>query len=91
MSMSTHAVGLRPPDDEWRKMKAAWDACKDIGVKPPVEVQEFFEYDEPDDKGVEIDITAAVSRYTGESVEGYEIDVTKLPKDVKLVRVYNSY
>ena len=32
--MSTSVVGIKPPDDTWRKMKAAWDACMAADVKP---------------------------------------------------------
>jgi len=98
MSMSTHVVGFRPPDEKWKKMKAVWEACKKADMDPPEEVQDFFEYEGPDDQGVEVREEAlrkagAISQWEDKdgSASGYEIDVTKLPKDVKIVRVYNSW
>ena len=96
MSMSSHVYGFKPPDEKWWLMKAVWDACRAAGVDPPVGVREFFNHDEPDHAGVvvgEKDLVAcgAVSKYTAEMQNGYEVDVTKLPTDVKIIRFVNSY
>jgi len=40
--MSMHVVGLVPVDDKWRVMKAVWDSCKKLNIKPPIEVVNFF-------------------------------------------------
>ena len=42
MGMSTHLVGIVPPDDDWKKMKAVWDACDNADVDIPKDVSEFF-------------------------------------------------
>jgi hypothetical protein len=94
VSMSTHVVGIKPPDETWLRMKAAWDACRTADVDPPKEVEKFFNYEVPDDAGVRLNQEAlgdAIKVWEDDSRDGYEIDVTKLPKDVKIVRVYNSY
>jgi hypothetical protein len=96
MGMSTGVVGFKPPDAKWRKMKAAYDACSAAGVDPPPSVMEFFGGDSPDDAGVEVDRKAleecgAVVPYSANMQEGYEVYVDKLPKDVKVVRFYNSW
>lgn len=96
MGMSTSVVGFRPPDEQWKKMKKAWDACQEAGIDPPREVDQFFGGEPPDDAGVEVSRTelekmGAVKQYSDDSVSGYEIDVTKLPKDLKIIRVYNSW
>jgi len=93
MGMSTHVVGFRPPDEKWRKMKAAWEACSDAGISPPPEVEDFFNGAAPDDAGVEVRVerTEAVSPYTCESGSGYEVDLTKLPKGVTILRFYNAW
>lgn len=96
MGMSTHVVGFKPPDETWSKMKAAWDSCEAAGVPVPDSVLKFFGYSPPDPAGVEVDQKAleacgAVRKWSEEMQEGFEIDVSKVPVDVKIVRVYNSY
>lgn len=91
MSMSTHVVGFVPPDAKWKKMKAAWDACTKAGVPVPEEVTEFFNYEAPDSNGVEIDIKEAVPQYRRDMCEGFDVDVSKLPKHVSVIRFYNSW
>lgn len=91
-----HVCGFKPPDEKWTKMKAVWDACKDAGVDPPKDVSAFFNHEEPDPAGVEIDEKAlkkcgAAVDFEGDMQEGFDIHVDKLPKDVKIVRVYASY
>ena len=89
MGMSTHVIGFRPPDEKWKAMKAVWDSCKAAGVDPPKGVNEFFDWQEPDAAGVEVKIKAR--EWSDDSREGYEIDVESLPKDVKVIRFYNSW
>lgn len=93
MSMSSHIVGFRPPDAKWRKMKAAYEACDAAGLDIPDEVASFFNHEAPDDSGVEVEIedTKAVTEYSAEMREGYEVDLTKLPPDVKIIRFFNAY
>lgn len=94
MSMTVHVVGFRPPDDKWKKMKAVWDACVKADVEIPEDVLDFFNHVAPDDRGVEVELEklpACTKRYRTEGREGYEIDVTKLPYGVTVVRFYNSY
>lgn len=92
MGMSTHVVGFRPPDDAWQRMKQAHDSCKAAGVEPPHGVQEFFNYKEPDSAGVEVDIQQAVTTWNERDMsDGFEVDITKLPPGVKIVRFVNSY
>lgn len=94
MSMNTHVVGFRPADERWNKMKAAWLACDELGIDPPREVLEFFDHEPPDDKpGQEVNIerTGAVKKYESDSGSGYEVDITKLPPGVTIVRFYNSW
>lgn len=104
MSMGTHVVGFKPPDEKWRRMKAAWDACSLAGVEVPKEVDEFFGGDPPDERGVEVRLQylpksaespdglhPALRRWSDSFRDGYEVDVTKLPKDVTILRFYNSW
>jgi hypothetical protein len=55
-------------------------------------VEDFFDGEGPGDKpGMEVQLTDAVKEWSDDSRSGYEIDVTKLPKDVSVIRVYNSW
>jgi hypothetical protein len=93
MSQSTHVIGFRPPDDKWKAMKTVYDACDQANVRIPEEVAKFFNGSRPDPSGVEvrIDNTPAVKEYRADMVDGYEIDITKLPPGLTIIRVYNSY
>jgi hypothetical protein len=91
VGMSTHVCGFRPPDEKWRKMKAAWDSCTQAGVDPPTEVLEFFNHEEPDPNGVEVDLGDAKSDYSADSSSGFEIDLSLIPKDVTIIRFCNSW
>lgn len=93
MGVSTHVIGFRPPDEKFRRMKSAFDACVEAGVEPPVEVQAFFNYESPDEAGVEVEIheCVAVKVWNDSYRSGFEVDVTKLPKDVTVLRFYNSW
>jgi hypothetical protein len=88
--MSSHVVGFRPPDEKWQQMKKIWDACEAAGVNPPYEVTEFFNDCAPDPAGVEVGILHSEWR-SSTSAEGYEVDIRKLPKDVTVIRFFNSW
>ncbi len=92
MSMSTHVVGIRPPDAKWKKMKAVWDACKLADISTPDEVYEFFAGEEPDDAGVvvEIEKSIAVTAWGDDGRAGFEVNIGRLPQDVTVIRFYNS-
>ncbi|WP_333745999.1 hypothetical protein [Streptomyces sp. IBSBF 2950] len=89
MSMSTHVKGFTGPDDRWRKMKAIWDACQDAGVDPPTEVERFFDGEAPDPNGREVQIPH--EEWRDEHREGVEVRIKDLPKNVTVIRVYNSW
>jgi hypothetical protein len=92
MSMSTHIVGFRPADQKWKEMKAIWDACNSAGVDLPKAVYDFFDGEHPADKpGAEVDLKGAVKEWSADERDGYELDLSKLPPDVKFIRFYNAY
>ena len=91
MSMSTHIIAFRPPDEKFQRMKAAFDACVAAGIDPPQELWAFFNGETPSEEGVEIDISNAVYPWGEDTQEGYQVDLSKLPKDVKYIRFYNSF
>ena len=92
MSMSTHVMGVIPPDEKWKQMKAVWDSCETAGISVPKEVEKFFNYEKPDDAGVIFDLVLPYARrYSDTGSEGYEIDVKDIPENVKTIRFYNSW
>lgn len=91
MSISTHVVAFRPADERWQSMKAIYDVCCKADVTIPEEVLDFFDNEPPDEAGVEVDIDEAVRGWSDDSREGFEVDLTKLPYGVKILRFYNSY
>ena len=94
MSMSTYVVGYREVDEQWKKMKQAWNACMDAKVDLPEDVYSFFDGEDPNTmEGKEVDIEEhdCVSEYNDETRNGYQVDVSKIPKDIKFIRFVNSW
>jgi hypothetical protein len=89
MSMSTHVKGFTPPDEEWQKMKAVWDACTTAGVPVPDEVGRFFGWEAPDPAGLETELL--FRKWKSGMREGYELDVADIPAHVRTIRFWNSW
>jgi hypothetical protein len=92
--MSTSVIGIKPPDAKWKKMKAARDACLAVGATLPTEIRDFFEDGKPDELGVVVrqrDLGDAVREWKEDMASGYEVDLTKLPKDVTILRFSNRW
>ena len=91
MSMSTYVVAFRPPNERWREMKAVYDACILAGIDTPDEVHDFFNGEMPDTSGVEIRIDDILEKWGDDSRDGYQLELSKLPKEVTVIRFYNSW
>ena len=91
MSMSTHIIAFRPPDEDWLKMKQVYDACLTAGIDIPDQVASFFGDDRPDDTGVRIDIDHLLEEWQEDSRQGFQLELSKLPADIKILRFYNSW
>lgn len=93
MSMSTHVVGLRPPTEEYLKKVKAWEACDAAEVEIPQELQDYFNGERPEPTGmlVEIEKSPAITLHRARGSAGFEVDTTKLPEGVTIVRFYNSW
>ncbi len=93
MGMSTYVIGFKPPDEKWQAMFKIYVACSEAGIKLPTEVDKFFEGEIPDRNGVKVDLITSglASRYRGDSKDGIEVDIRKLPEDVTIIRFVNSY
>ena len=95
--MGTHyfVEGIKPPDDDWKRMKAIWDACEEADVDPPDEVERFFDGEKPDPKGVTMRLGDTWEDRTHhecfeygseDSRAWFDVEIDKLPKDVKIIR-----
>jgi len=95
MSHSAHISGFKPPDDEWQRMKAVFDACRNADIDVPSNVVKYFGYLDPDDAGVSVSQKEmemiCLSKYQTDDVEGFEINVKLIPKDIKIIRFYCSF
>jgi hypothetical protein len=89
MGMSTHVIGFAPADEKWRAMKAIWDSCRAAEIPVPSEVEKFFNYEEPDERGVEVELPS--TKWSDDFREGFEVEVSKIPAHVKVIRFYNSW
>lgn len=93
MSTSMYIDGFKSETDEYRKMKAIYDACEAAGVETPDAVDKYFGIDGPGAYGKAIDLSEAkcVKKFSEDGQCGYDVDITKLPKDIKIIRFYLSY
>jgi hypothetical protein len=91
MSVNISIIGYKPPDNNWKRMKAVYDACVMADVKIPQDVVKFFNGNPPSDLGVSVYMTSEKREYckdvSGGNGYGYEIDVEKMPKDIKIIKV----
>ena len=95
MSMSTHVVGFIPPDEKYKKMLAIAKQCNELDISYPKEVDDFFDgVTEPEERGYEVDLGdehGVVTEWRDDTRQGFELDVSKIPEKVKVVRFYNSW
>lgn len=94
MGASYHVEGFVPPDDKFNQMRAVWDACHTAGIDPPQDVEEFFDGEPPDLAGVSIYLKglACCTEYNDETHSwGFEVDLSLVPKNVKVIRFTISH
>lgn len=91
MSMSTHVVGFRAPDEVWQRMKAAYDACKEADIEPPAEVLDFFGHERPDPRGIEVKLPITDWSDTSGAQQGFELAVSDIPPQVTHIRFFNAW
>lgn len=93
MSMSTSVKLLRDKDDPGyqRKLRVLM-ACKEEGIDPPKEVDDYFGGDGIDNEPeYPLEIDFEPREWNNKYSEGFEIDINKLPEGVKTIRFYNSW
>jgi hypothetical protein len=93
-------IGIRPPDDEWKKMKAAWDACEAAGIGKPDKLWEFFGDDGPHEEGLKVklpiqkvatdDETISIGVRNGHEQCYYLVAVDDIPEKISHIKVWLS-
>lgn len=93
MSMSTYVQGLMEKDDKYMKMESILLQCKELKIKPPQEVEEYFELiEEYCSRGIITSIPIySVEHYTEDTDDIWEVDLSLIPKDITKLRFVNSY
>jgi len=98
MGMSTHIQAFIPDTDaEFQKHKKILLMCSENDVSLPKETAEYFGSDSADeyllDEKLEIELKEDVhyKNWFDESSQGFEVDLTKLPKGVTKLRFYNNW
>lgn len=88
--MSTHVIGFAEPDEEFKKKIAAYRALEAAGEEIPDSLNEYFNWEEPDEAGLEVELET--TEWSDNNYrDGYELDLSKVPKHVKKLRFYNSW
>ena len=97
MSLSLWVSAVIPADEKYNKMLAIWNACKEIDVRPPDEVIDFFDDASiPNSDGYETEYPDCSSdlpdyiKHWNDKIDrsGFEIDVEKIPEKIKFIRCY---
>ena len=93
MGMSTSVVLFRDKEDPtYQKYLKILLACKESGIDPPKEVDDYFGGDGVDNHPeAPLEIEYSPRKWTSGYAEGFEIDIDSLPTGVKTIRFYNSW
>lgn len=82
-------TGHKSPDKQWYAMRAAWDACREAGIKVPSEVTAYFAGKYPANEPViDVDIKRYVQEITYSGGKLFEINIKTLPSAVNKVQVF---
>lgn len=98
MGMSTHIQAFIPDTDaEFKKHKKILLMCLENEVSLPKETAEYFGNEDAEeyllDEKLEIELEENVhyKDWSDESSQGFEVDLSKLPKGVAKLRFYNNW
>jgi hypothetical protein len=92
MSMNTFVRVVYQHNSVWSRMKEAYEACNRAGIDIPPEVAAYFNHEPPRGDGPSETLDAvALKRYTEDMQEIFEVDLSKLDKDVEKIVFINSY
>lgn len=91
--MSSHLVAFIPDNDPtYQKHLRIFQMCKTEGVSLPKETEDYFGGEKPEEK-LRFPLTKGVhyKNHSEEMEDGFEVDLSKLPKEVTRLRFVNSY
>lgn len=77
-------------------MKAVYEVCRKAKISLPKEVEDYFGGESPDALGVVVELhrgkdVCFVREYRADMQNGFEVYLDHLPKDIRILRFYNSY
>ena len=81
-------------DHKIKKMMKIIEDCNDVGVDIPKEIEIVFNkmgIDVDDISEGEISVDIKKKEYNAEMIEGYDVDVKDIPKEVKTIRFIVNY
>ena len=97
MSVNLYVSEVIPADEKYNKMLSILNACKELNISPPDEVAEFFDHNgSPNIDGYETSYSSYgklpnyIKNWEDNYRSGFEIEVDKIPKKVKIIRCYNA-
>lgn len=95
MGMTTKVIAYISPDNEkYKKHAKVLLACHEAGIKElPEETAKYFNTKEPDPYYLEeiLEKRITTHEFYGDMVEGFEVFMDELPKDIYKIRFINSY
>lgn len=99
MGARYHVQGIKPADEKFIAMRKIRDACLEWGVDPPLAGEVSFDGKDQNEKGVVVDLQhlECCERYVKSvdiekfDLQGIEVDLRKLPEDVKILRFFVEY
>lgn len=87
MSLTFGVEGIIPFDKKKHEaMVAVRDNCEKLKIDVPEEVDEYFYECDEDERGRRVEIEHEVKNPKGSESTYYEVDVCKLPQEVKIIR-----
>ncbi len=96
MSMSTKITGVRDLDKEFKKMMKVKLACEEAEIDYPENIYKYFINPDESEESLRekmefVSIKEAICVKNKDMIDGWQVDLSKLPKDVKAIRFENSY
>lgn len=76
-----------------KAMKSILEGCSKLGIEPPPEVRQFFQQTFADGMLVELlpPDHPAMKSFDDDMKSGWEVELSKLPPDVKVLRFFHDY
>ena len=96
--MSTHIQAFMPDTDaDFQKHKKILLMCIENEVSLPKETAQYFGQKEPEEYLLDEKLSVSLKEnvhykdWSDESSQGYEVDLSKLPKGITKLRFYNNW